>query len=149
MSTTQNPVVAAAAPVKKVSFLKHVGNFLAKVGTVFLKDAVPAEPMIAAALERLFPKFAPAIETADGLFTKIAKQLFVTETKGAAVATAPTGEAKLQAVTDLVGSEMDQWIKNLFPGAVQIDAAEKSGLVQAVFNIINKQPPSALLPPAN
>jgi len=148
MSTPQNPVVAASpAPAKKVSFLKNVGIVLGKVAMVFNKVA-PVEPLIAKALEALFPKFAPAIETGDGLFSKIAKQIMVTEVAAASVATPPSGETKLQAVTDAVGNEIDQWIKNLFPGAQKLTQVQKSGIVQSIFEAVDGQPPSALLPPA-
>lgn len=131
--------VTPAAP--KVSLIKHIGNFLSKIGKIFVKDVAPAEPAIALALEVLLPQFARVIATGDALFTKIAKQILVTQTSAALVATPPSGESKLQAVTQAVSAELDQWMQNLFPGSKQIGQAEKSGLVQAIFNIVDKQAP--------
>ena len=134
MSTTPP---ATPAPL---SLVKKVGKVLGKVAAVFVKDAVPAEPILAKALEAMFPQFAPAIATGDALFTKIAQQVLVTETAANIVATAPSGAAKLQAVVQATSSEIDTWVKNLFPGATTLSAAQKAGLVQAVFNIVDGQP---------
>src|ERR1041385_1924405 len=107
MGTPTVPV--AAAPPAKVSLLKHIGSVLGKIAKVFVKDVAPAEPAIAKALEALLPQFAPAIAAGDGLFTKIAKQMLVTQTAEQLVASPPSGESKLQAVTDAVSQELDAW----------------------------------------
>jgi hypothetical protein len=147
MSTTTQPVVTAAAtPPAKVSLLKHIGNVLGKIAKVLVKDIAPAEPAMAKALEAFLPQFAPAIAVGDGLFTRITQQILVTEASAAAVASPPSGESQLQAVTSSVGSELDAWMKNMFPGAKTISAAKKSGLVQAIFDAVNEQAPSAAVP---
>jgi hypothetical protein len=134
------PTQAAAAPV---SLLKKVGKVLGKVAQVFVKDAAPAEPLLAKALEAMFPAFAPQIAVGDALFTKIVQQILVTETAANTIANAPSGAAKLQAVVNATGSEIDAWVKNLFPGAAALSAAQKAGLVQAVFSIVDGQAPAA------
>lgn len=140
MSTQATAVTAPP----KVSVLKHIGNILGNILKIFTKDVAPAEPIVAKALEAFLPQFAPEIATGDALFTKIARQILVTETSAATVATPPTGETKLQAVTDGISAELNTWVKNLFPGAKDVSAAQRSGLVQAIFNIVDEQPPAAI-----
>ncbi len=149
-AVVSSPVVPVVPAAPKVSLIKHIGHFLASIGRIFVKDVAPAEPTIVAALETLLPQFTPALMVADGIFTKITKQILVTQTSAALVKTPPTGESKLQAVTDAISAELDQYMQNLFPGSKQVDAAEKSGLVQAIFNIVNKQAPAVTIvaPPA-
>jgi hypothetical protein len=148
MGTPTSPTIVtgpiSVTPVK-ISLLKHIGSIIGKIARVFTKDVVPAEPMIAKALEAFLPQFAPVIAVGDGLFTKIAKQVLVTEASAASIASPPAGTTKLQQATSAVEDEIDQWVRNLFPGADTVEAAEKSGLVQAIFAIVNKQKPSALL----
>jgi len=135
--STAPAVVETTAP--KVSWIKHVGNILVKFGRIFVKESAKAEPALAQALEIFMPQFAPEIAMADGLFSKIAKQIIVTQGSAALISAAPVGAAKLQAVTSAIGSEIDQWIANLFPGSTTVSAAKKAGLVQAVFDVIDEQ----------
>jgi hypothetical protein len=95
--------------------------------------------LLAKALEAMFPAFAPSIAVGDALFTKIVQQILVTETAANTVANAPSGAAKLQAVVNATSSELDAWVKNLFPGAAALSAAQKAGLVQALFAIVDGQ----------
>src|SRR5579862_3124168 len=67
------PAVTTAAP-PKVSWLKHVGQFLGKVLGIVAKDAKPIADTAATVTEALYPQFAPEISAADNLVTNIAKE---------------------------------------------------------------------------
>lgn len=127
----------APTPVK-VSWLQHFGQILAKVLGVVAKDGASIEKLAAPVAEALMPQFAPEIALADNLATNILKQITVTQGAAAAVGTANTGPEKLQAVTDGITSEFNAWIAAAFPGAKEVSAASKSGLVQAIYNIANE-----------
>jgi hypothetical protein len=131
----------ATAPVTaapKVSWLQHFGQILSKVLGVVTKDGATIEKLAVPVAEALLPQFTPEIAIADNLATSILKQITVTQGVAAAVGTANTGPAKLQAVTAGITAEFNAWIGSAFPGATAVSAAAKSGLVQAIYNIASE-----------
>ena len=80
MSSTAVSVTAAP----KVSWLKHVGQVFGKILTFFAKSAAPIADEASKVAEVFLPQFAPEIQFADNLVTKIAKQALVTESLAAA-----------------------------------------------------------------
>lgn len=145
---TVTPTSAVSVPAH-VSWLKRFGQILGKVASVFVKEASTAEPLVAKVAEALLPQFAPEIAIADGLVTKITKQVIVTEGIAAAASTATSSQDKLNAVIAGIGPELDAWIANMFPGAQKVATAEKAGLVNAVVAIVNKQPANVILASAS
>lgn len=133
MSTT---VVTAITPVK-VSWLKKFGQDILKVLGFIGKEAVPIAQAAGSVISVLDPALAPLITVAESLVSKIATQASVTEAAFTAVGQASNGPAKLQAVLDAIGPEMDGWVAAAFPGAKQISSAAKAGLVNAVVAILN------------
>jgi len=131
------PAVTTAAP-PKVSWLKHVGQFLGKVLGIVAKDAKPIADTAATVTEALYPQFAPEISAADNLVTNIAKEALDAEVAAAAAGSQNSGPAKLNAVLANVGPAVDDWVAAKFPGAKQVSAASKAGLVNAVVAIMNE-----------
>ncbi len=142
------PAPVASAPTH-VSWLKHIGQILAKIGKSIVMVAQPVEKIAVPVLESMFPQFAPGIAKADSIFTNAVKQIIVTEAIGAAATTATSGPDKLKAVAAGIGPELDAWVQSAFPGAAKVAEAEKAGLAQAIVNIVNKIPASGVqLPPS-
>jgi vacuolar-type H+-ATPase subunit B/Vma2 len=140
--------MSTAPVVPHVSWLKHFGQIIGRVLGILAKD-VPAIVAIATPVaEALLPQFSAQIQTANDLVSKIAKQAIVTEGLAAATGQATTGADKFQAVLANIGPEIDAWVANAFPGASQVSAVNKAGLVQAVVAIINEEvkPPAAAIP---
>jgi hypothetical protein len=134
---------AAPAQPAKVSFLKRIGQIAGKILSFLANDAKPIADQAAAVAEVLIPQFAPEIAFADNLITRIAKQAVVTESLAAqAGAAVGTGANKLSAVLLDIGPEIDTWVQNAFPGAVEVSIAAKSGLVNAVVAILNELYPA-------
>lgn len=131
-----------AAP-KKVSWFKRLCHAIGKVLNVIVTDEQKIQPVIVPALEAAFPALAVPIAAGAELATKIAKQILVTETVGAAVAGAPTSNAALGAAVAGIGPEIDAWVQNVFPGAAELSAASKAGLVQAFYNALKEIDPGA------
>ncbi len=138
MSTA--PVVPAA-PVKE-SWLKRVGHDVGVALGFVAKEAVPIAQAAGSVVATLLPQFAPEINMAENLVSKIASQATVTEGAFAAVGQASNGAAKLQAVLSSVGPEIDAWVTSSFPGATALSATAKAGLVNAVVGILNDIKPS-------
>jgi hypothetical protein len=145
MATTAAPI-ATTAP--KVSWLKHVGNFLGKVLKIIAKDAAPAADTASKVAEIMFPQFAPGIAAADNLVDNIAKEALAAEVMEQAGGSAQGGPAKLEAVLAASGPAIDQWIASRFPGANQVASAKKANLISAVVDIINDVNPPAPIAPA-
>lgn len=129
------PVVAAPA---KVSFLKKFGQDVLKVITFIAGKAVPIAQAAGAVVSALDPVLAPAITVAENLISKIANQALITEAAFAAGGLATDGTAKLQAVLNAVGPEIQAWVSAGFPGAAQLSQAAQAGLVNAVVAILNE-----------
>lgn len=121
-----------------ISWLKRVGQVIGKVLGIIGHQAAPIAHIAAGVAGALLPQFSPEITFADGLVTKIAKQALVTEALAAAAATATSGPDKLGAVVDNIGPELDAWVASAFPGAAQVSAVAKAGLVNAVVAILNE-----------
>jgi hypothetical protein len=146
MSTIAIPAVTAAP---KVSWLKHLGNFLGKILKITAKNAPPIADMAAKVAEVMFPQFAAGIAVADNLVDNIAKEALAAEIMEQAGAAAQGGPAKLQAVLANVGPAIDQWIASRFPGSNTVASAKKANLVSAIVDIVNDvTPPSTLVVPA-
>lgn len=130
----------AAAPVtQKVSWLKRIGQFFGKVLGIVATDAKPIEQIAVPVAEALLPQFVPLIATADGIFSAIVKEAVAAESAAAAVGQAAgTGAAKLAAALTNIGPVIDNWVASNFPGASQISAVAKSGLISAVVAIVNE-----------
>lgn len=137
MSTAPVPVIA------KVSFLKRFGQIVGKILHVIAKSAAPIADQAASVAEVLLPQFAPEIAFADSLVTKIAKQAIITEAITTGVGAAASGADKLAMVLAGVGPEVDAWVTAMFPGAKQVSAIAKAGLVNAVVAITNELQPAA------
>lgn len=137
-TTAPTPAVATTAPTAKVSWLKRVGQFLGKVLGIVAKDAKPLADTAATVTEALYPQFAPAIAAADNLVTNIAKEALDAEVAAAAAGSQSSGPAKLNAVLANIGPAVDDWVAAKFPGAKQVSAASKAGLVNAVVAIMNE-----------
>jgi hypothetical protein len=141
MATPATPVVVA-----KVSWLKHVGNFLGKVLKIMAKDVAPAADTAAKVAEVMFPQFAPGIAVADNLVDNIAKEALAAEVMEQAGAAATGGPAKLQAVLANIGPAIDQWVASRFPGAGEVATAQKANLVSAIVDIVNGVTVSSVAP---
>jgi hypothetical protein len=127
-----------AAPVTpKVSWLKKFGQDVVKVIDFVAGKAAPIAQAAGAVAETLLPQFAPEINVAENLVTKIANQAAATEAAFNAVGLASSGPAKLQAVLNSVTPELNAWVQAAFPGAAQVSAAASAGLVNAVVGILN------------
>lgn len=135
MSTSPAPVTAAP----KVSFLKRVGQLVGKILGIIARDGAPIADKAALVVTTFLPQFATEIGMADSLIDNIAKQCIVTEALTSGVAQAVTGTDKLNAVVAGIGPEIDAWIAAKFPGATQVSAAKKAGLVSAIADIVNEQ----------
>jgi len=148
MSVTASPLTpatlapAAAAVPPHVSWLKHFGLIIGKILKFVAGSAAPIADQAAKVAEVLLPQFSTEIAVADNLISNIAKQAIVTEALAAGTATQPTGPQKLQYVLSNIGGEIDQWVASRFPGATQVSAAAKAGLVNAVVAITNELQPS-------
>lgn len=127
----------APVPVAKVSWLKKFGQDVLKVLGFVAKEAAPIAESAGAVVSILFPAFAPAIAAGENLVANIANQASVTEAAYNAVGSGANGPAKLQAVLNAVGPEIDAWVQAAFPGAAQVSAIAKAGLVDAVVAILN------------
>src|SRR5690348_4545929 len=138
-------MATAATPVKKVSWLKHVGQVLGKVLGIVAKDAKPVADTVAQVVSVLYPGLGSLAQAGDALVSKIALEATAVESVAAAAGTASgTGAQKLEAVLKDIGPAIDQWVTNAFPGAKQASAATKAGLVNAVVAIINEVDPAAV-----
>jgi hypothetical protein len=145
MATQPTPSPTTITPTPKVSWLKKLGQDVVKV-LDFLAGKAPAIAQAAGAVaETLLPQFAPEINFAENLVSKIAHQSQVTEGAFAAVGQASNGAAKLQAVLGSVGPEIDAWVTNSFPGATAVSTVAKTGLVNAVVSILNDIKPTLAL----
>ena len=139
MATSTTQPAWTPAPVKKVSWLKRVGQFLGKVLTVVAKDAKPVADTASAVASLMFPQFAAEIGYADGLVTKIATEAVAVEAAASATAQASgTGAQKLETLVSNVGPAIDAWVQANFPGSKQISAARKSGLASAIVDVLNE-----------
>jgi hypothetical protein len=139
------PVVPATPA--KVSWFKKLGQFLGKVLKAVVKDGAVVEETVSPVLSTLFPQWAPLIASADGLATKILQQAAVVETNATAIGAATTGAAKLQAVLDAIGPDIDEWTAAALPGSAKLSTVAKSGLVNAfvaVWNEIDPTDPMAI-----
>lgn len=140
MSTT--PVLAP-----KQSWLSKVGSFFGKILGIVATDAQPIEKIAEPVALALLPQFAPLINTADGIFSKIVAEAVVAESAKAAVGQATgSGPAKLEAVLANVGPVIDGWVSSNFPGAATLSTVAKSGLVNAVVAILNEIDPKTVVP---
>ena len=142
MSTAPAPVVAAP----HVSWLKKVGQFFGKVIKAIATDAAPIEKIAVPVAETLLPAFAPLIQTADGIFSRIVSEAVTAETVISGVGTG-TGAQKLEQVLTSIGPVIDGWVSANFPGAKQVSTVQKSGLINAVVAILNEIDPSAMASP--
>jgi hypothetical protein len=121
------------APTPHVSWLKKVGNEIAKILGIVQK----AEPTVVAFTEALLPQFAPFIASADTIFQNIVKEIVAAESAAAAAGLSGTGPQKLAAVLANVSPMLDTWIASNFPGAAKLADATKAGLVNAVVAVLN------------
>lgn len=130
---------STAAPVKKLSWLARVGQILGRVLNVVGKDAAAVVNIAKPVAEALFPQYTAPIEAGASLLDNIASQVVAIEGVYAAGAKATgTGAQKLEAAVAAVGPAIDQWVAAKFPGAQQVSAASKAGLVNAVVAIMNE-----------
>lgn len=125
------------------SWLANVGKTIGSVAKKILSflggEAKPVADIAAAVATGMFPQFAPEIATADNLVTNIAKEAIAVEGAAAAAGSATgTGAQKLEAVLANVGPAVDNWVASNFPGAKQVSAAAKAGLVNGVVGILNE-----------
>lgn len=126
------PVVAP-----HVSWLKKFGLAVAHALGFIAKEAVPIAEAAGTVATIFFPALAPEIALAENLVSKIANQATVTEAAFLAVGSGANGPAKLQAVVNAVGPEIDAWVANAFPGAARASSLAKEGLVNAVVALLN------------
>jgi hypothetical protein len=134
--------------VPKVSWLKKFGQVMGKILGFVGNDAAKIANIAAPVAETLLPQFASEIQAADNLVTNIAKQAIVTEAVAQTASTAVTGPQKLEAVLTNSGPEIDAWVASAFPGAKTVSNVAKSGLINAVVQILNEVDPSAATPAA-
>lgn len=141
MSATVQPIASAAAP--HVSWLKKIGNVIAKiVGAV-----VKVEPGLVRVAEIALPEFAPEIAMADGLFSKALSMVVTSQGIFTAVGQASNNEGKLAAVLAGFGQEIDAYIKTNFPGAKALSLDVKTRYVNVMVAIANELDGTAV--PAN
>jgi hypothetical protein len=132
-------------PAPKQSWLSKVGSFLGKILGVVATEAAPIEKIAEPVALALLPQFAPLINEADGIFSKIVSEAVVAESAKAAVGQATgSGAEKLAAVLTNIGPVIDGWVNSNFPGAATVSTVAKSGLVNAVVAILNEIEPSAV-----
>jgi len=136
---------APAAPIAKVSWLKKFGQEVVKVVTWIAGKAVPVAQAAGAVVSAIEPALAPEIAVAENLITKIANQAAVTEAAFAATNLASSGAAKLQAVLNAVGPEINAWVQAAFPGSAALSTGAQSGLINAVVAILNEIDPNLAL----
>jgi hypothetical protein len=144
MSASVQPI-AAAAP--HVSWLKKIGNVVAKiVGAV-----VKVEPGIVRVAEIALPEFAPEIALADGLFSKALSLVVTSQGVFTAVGQASNNAGKLAAVLAGFGQEMDAYIATNFPGAKALSLDVKTKYVNVMVAIANELDGEAIAtnPPAS
>ena len=116
-----------------------MGHTIGKILGIIAKDAKPVADQAAAVVSVLYPEFAPAAAAADSLVTKIAAEAVKVESLAATAGQATgTGAQKLEAVLQNIGSAIDGWVTSNFPGAKEVSAATKAGLVNAVVAILNE-----------
>lgn len=132
------PTAATATP--KVSWLKKVGQEIWTgvkdvVGVLASPGVQKAEQTAASVAEALLPADSQLIASFSTIAGKIFQQAVVAETSGAAAAA--SGASKLSAVMSAVGSDIDQWVANNFPGSAALSAATKAGLINAIVAIQN------------
>lgn len=145
------PPAPIPAPVKSSSsWLSKFGHAIGVALGFIAKEAVPIAQAAGTIISIIDPVLAPEISFAENLVSKIAQQALVTESTFVAVGQASNGPAKLQAVIDSIGPEVDQWVVNSFPGAAKVSTEVKAGLVNAVVALLNAADSNlALVPPAN
>lgn len=143
MATVDASVVTGAqspAPnppaTPKQSWLSKVGHFLGKVIGLVAKEGKPVIDDAAKVATILLPQFAPEIAIADNLATKIASMITLQQGLGTAVAVAPEGAAKFNAVLSSVGPDIDAWVAASFPGAGRASDLRKAGVVQAIYDLV-------------
>jgi hypothetical protein len=124
--------------VPHVSWLKKLGHAVGVALGFIAKEAVPISGAVGAVVGILDPAAMPLILAGESLVSKIASQAAITEAAFTAVGQASNGPAKLQAVLNSVGPEVDQWITNSFPGAGKASTLTKQGLVNAVVALLNE-----------
>jgi|SRR6185437_778865 len=129
----------ATAPSKATSWLTRAGQIAGRVlhvvGSAAGKVADIAKPVLIA----LFPSLAPEVNASVSLIDNIALEAQAVEATAAAAGTAAgTGAQKLEAAIANVGPAIDQWVVAKFPGATQVSAAAKAGLINAVVAIMNE-----------
>lgn len=123
----------------KVSWLKHFGKVMGRILHLVAADAQPVIDKAAMLASIILPQFSAEIQLADGIATRIVKQIIVTEAVKSGLDAATTGADKLAHAVAGVGSEIDQWVANMFPGAAKVSELGKSGLVSALTAIVNEQ----------
>lgn len=129
----------------KVSWFKKLGSFLGKVLKAVVQDGATMEKAAEPVLLTLFPQWTMMIQAGDAIATKILKGAAIVETNATAIGAAQTGPQKLQAVLDMVGSDVDAWAAAALPGSAQLSTAAKSGLVNAFVTIWNEIEPGDIL----
>jgi hypothetical protein len=144
-STNQTPAPAPTTATPKVSWLKKFGQDVVKVVEFIAGKAQPIAAAAGAVVSAIDPVLAPEISVAESLVTKIANQATVTEAAFAAVGQGSNGAAKLQAVLESVGPEIDSWVASAFPGAAALSKTAQAGLVNAVVGILNDIDPNLAL----
>jgi len=145
MATTPTPAPSSG----KVSWLSKVGHFIGKVLGFVATEAKPIADTATQLISTLYPELALAAQAGDALVSKIALQAAAVEAVAAKAGTATgTGAQKFEQVLQEMGPAIDQWVANAFPGAAQVSAANKAGLVQAVVSIVNDITPTAATPSA-
>jgi hypothetical protein len=143
-----SPVVPAPVAATKVSWLKKFGQDIEKVVGIIAKDAQPVAAAAGLAIEAVDPALAPLVTVGENLVSKIAQQAQITEAVFASVGQASNGPAKLQAVLNAVGPEVQAWVTSAFPGAAALSTANLTQLVNAVVAILNSVDGNlALTPP--
>lgn len=132
MSTVVTPVTPP-----KVSWLKRIGSFFAKVLAVVAKDGKPIVDDAAKVATLILPQFAPLINAADNIADNIIQEAIAAEAMEQAGAAAQGGPAKLDAVLLASGPAIDNWVASRFPGASKVSDAAKAGLISALVDLIN------------
>jgi hypothetical protein len=132
------PTVVLPGLLPHESWIHKFGHMIGKVLGLIAHGAAPVADEAAKVAEIFLPQFAGEIQFADNLVSRIAKFALVQEGISAAAGVAGNGPAKLDAVVAQIGTEIDSWVTNNFPGAVKVADLEKKGLVNAVVALVNK-----------
>lgn len=147
MAATPAAPTAPVTTAPKVSWWKRALNEVGKIIGFVEKEEPKIQAIALPALQAAFPQFAVLIGGVGTVATKIVNEMVAVQAVGAAAATAPTGVQRLESVLGNVGPALDEWVQSAFPGHQAISVARKSGLIQAMHDILEEIDPSAATTP--